>query len=259
MQRIKIRAVYEYLQNITDKSTDNDLVFMIDALDTWLQLSPTILIERFEELGTSGVVVGADKWCFPNSWESIACTGAPRSTLPKGVYRENEEPRWANSGTVLGSVIAMRTLYYDMFDVFQEPEHVNETDQSFFNEFLTAGRGGLSVDYHSRLFWTTFANPPEVAHFINTPHFIDSVIPHELFPPLLYQGLTGEIPLVIHFNGQKGPRDAWWGKLWWNKLQDGDEKFKKVVAKRVEGAVVRFAGGGWKEWRDLCPNNVLGV
>ena len=47
-------------------------MFMIDALDVWLQLSPGTLMERFEELGTSGVVIGADKACWPNKWESVS-------------------------------------------------------------------------------------------------------------------------------------------------------------------------------------------
>ena len=47
------------------------------------------------------------------------------------------------------------------------------------------------------------------------------------------------------------------GKLWWNKLQDGDERFRDIVSSRVEGAVVRFAGGGSREWRDFVPRKLL--
>ena len=49
--------------NITDENPESDLVFMMDAHDVWCQLSPRTLIERFDELGTSGVVVGAEEIC----------------------------------------------------------------------------------------------------------------------------------------------------------------------------------------------------
>jgi hypothetical protein len=65
-------GVYEYLTNITDQNAESDLVVMMDALDIWLQLSPKTLIQRFEELNTFGVVLGADKACWPNEWESVS-------------------------------------------------------------------------------------------------------------------------------------------------------------------------------------------
>lgn len=66
-----LQGVHEYLTNITDPNAENDLVFMMDALDIWLQLSPSTLIERFEELNSS-VVTGADKICWPNESESVS-------------------------------------------------------------------------------------------------------------------------------------------------------------------------------------------
>jgi len=130
-----------------------------------------------------------------------------------------------------------------------------------FNEFLADSHGQLSLDYRSRLFWATAYTPPtKVSHFINTPYHIDSAIPHALYPPLLYHAQTGEVPAIIHFNGpeDKVLIDEWWGKLWWNKLQDGDDRFRDIVLRRVEGSSVRFSGGAWKEWRELCPKDVVG-
>jgi hypothetical protein len=56
----------------TNENAESDLVFMMDALDVWLQLSPTTLVGRFEELHTIGVVIGADKGCWPNEWDSVS-------------------------------------------------------------------------------------------------------------------------------------------------------------------------------------------
>jgi hypothetical protein len=255
MQRMKVTGTYEYLTNITDQNADADLVLMVDALDVWFQLSPRTLVERFEELGTSGVVIGAETICFPNEGDSFACQGVPESTLPKGAYSGGWEPRWANSGTVIGSVAAMRTLYKDLFIAFQDPAMEDQGDQGIFNEYLAARR--LSADYRSRLFWSTaFADPDRTARFINTPYHIDNLIPHELYPPLLYHAQTGEIPVVIHINGpHKQLIEEWWGKLWWNKLQDEDARFRDIVSSRLKGAV-RLAGSGLKEWANICPEEV---
>jgi hypothetical protein len=62
------QGVHEYLSGITDKNADTDLVLMVDALDVWFQLSPRTLVERFDELGTSGVVASAEINCCCWPW-----------------------------------------------------------------------------------------------------------------------------------------------------------------------------------------------
>ena len=126
---------------------------------------------------------------------------------------------------------------------------------AYFNEYLSLRR--ITADYRSRLFWSTaLTDLNRIPHFINTPYHIDDLIPHELYPSLLHIAPTGEIPVLIHMNGLgKHLIEEWWGTLWWNKLQD--EKFSAIVASRVKGSVVRFAGGEFKPWRDICPKEVL--
>jgi len=167
----------------------------------------------------------------------------------------------------------MRTLYNDLIHISKEPGRQGESDQgknligffilllddqtdltAVFNEFLAARR--ISLDYHSHIVWTT-GYDPGAAHFINTPNYIDAVIPHELYPPVFHLEYTGGIPVAIHFNGPGKPlMDKWWGRLWW---QGGRERFANVVASRVEGAVVRLAGGGSIEWQNICPKDVFGT
>jgi hypothetical protein len=67
-------GVHEFLTNLTttDDNAESDLVFMMDSLDVWLQLSPTTLADRFEELHTTGVVLGAVRACWPNEWDSVS-------------------------------------------------------------------------------------------------------------------------------------------------------------------------------------------
>jgi len=119
--------------------------------------------------------------------------------------------------------------------------------------------GSISIDYHSRLFWSTaFASADKTTYFINTPYPIDDVIPHELFPPLLYHAPTGEVPAVIHINGPDKPKiEEWWGKLWWSQLEDGG-RFRDIALGRVQGRNVTVAGVGSTDWRNLCPKDKIG-
>jgi hypothetical protein len=60
----------------------------------------------------------------------------------------------------------------------------------------------------------------------------------------------------VHMNGgDKGLMDHWWGKVWWNKLDIEDTRFRDIVLRRVKGAMITFGGdnGGSKEWKDVCP------
>jgi hypothetical protein len=45
---------------------------MMDAMDIWLQQSPSALLRRYEELNGTGVVVGGDVGCYPNDWDSAS-------------------------------------------------------------------------------------------------------------------------------------------------------------------------------------------
>ena len=67
-----LSGVHEYLINITDKSAENDLVLMVDALDVWFQLSPKTLVQRFEELGMSRVMIGTETACWPHPEDSVS-------------------------------------------------------------------------------------------------------------------------------------------------------------------------------------------
>jgi hypothetical protein len=123
-----------------------------------------------------------------------------------------------------------------------------------FNEFLSAGR--ISLDYKMRLFWPMGQSFPEsTVTFMNTPTPVDPLIPHHLYPPLMYHAPTGEIPAVVHLNGVDGEdfRTHWWGLLWWNNFSDNGDRFKRIVMERLKDGTVKFANGDEKPWWDLCP------
>jgi hypothetical protein len=132
--------------------------------------------------------------------------------------------------------------------------HSSNTVSGIFNEFLAAGR--ISLDYEMRLFWPIGASyAATTAFFINTPSPMDPLIPHKLYPPLLYHGPTGEIPAVIHLSGTDGEefRTNWWGLLWWNNFRDEDDRFKRIVMGRLKNGTVKFPTGDERPWWGLCP------
>jgi len=184
------------------------------------------------------------------------CRQLPNSTLPKGVYAPGDEPRAINAGTVIGSVAAMRTQGNNPARSFILGLDNQTEFAGLLNEFFVTGRQPISVDYRSRLVWATaYSDPVGNGQFVNTPYHIDSLVPHELYPPLVYNGVTGEVPVAVHFNGpDKVLIDEWWGKLWWNQLQAEDGRFRDTVSSRMRGAMVRFVGAESKQWKDLCPN-----
>jgi hypothetical protein len=49
----------------------SDYVLLADAMDIWFQLSPSFLVNRFNELDAE-VVIGVDKMCWPNDLASVS-------------------------------------------------------------------------------------------------------------------------------------------------------------------------------------------
>ena len=71
-----------------------DLIFLVDALDVWIQLSPANLARRFVEYGHD-VVVGAERHCIPNQWSSVSdweTLKLPLSHHRGGMSGRPEEP-----------------------------------------------------------------------------------------------------------------------------------------------------------------------
>jgi hypothetical protein len=123
---------------------------------------------------------------------------------------------------------------------------------------VSSTNSSLHARLRSRLFWAK-SSPTTTECFLNTPHPLDFVIPHNLYPTLLYCAQTGEVPVAIYFNNHlhKGLMDEWWGKLWWNNLGREDERFRGIVLRRIENATVAFVGGDRKRWSGICSNHNL--
>lgn len=136
----KLRTIDRYLNQL-DEADDDDLVVIIDGYDILLQLPPEVMIERYFEVANKadaqlakrfGINVkearalglrqtifwGPDKVCWPVDHAASRCWAVPPSTLPGDSFGPNtgngdmvfNNPRWLNSGTVIGRIDDMRTL-----------------------------------------------------------------------------------------------------------------------------------------------------
>lgn len=156
----------DYLTSLR-KSQDGDLVLIVDASNTWLQLPPQAIIQRYqrainkantrlkaqsllERHSAEGIRVrntvlfGADKFCWPQNGETIPCWSAPASQLPDTIFGPNTDredvtlrPRYLNSGTIIGPVKDVRDILrasLDKVDVeWDEDFGHNDSDQHYLH------------------------------------------------------------------------------------------------------------------------------
>lgn len=161
----KLRAIKVYLHKL-ETADDDDLVLIVDGYDIILQLPPAIMIERYfdirdksdarlaERFGISvaearargmrnTVFLGPDKVCWPVEWKAPRCWAVPKSHLPEKAWGPKSgngdltynDPRWLNSGTLIGPVGDLRR-YIDAtmeeIDETYDPEYqFKESDQYY--------------------------------------------------------------------------------------------------------------------------------
>ncbi|KAI5274288.1 hypothetical protein E4T47_02801 [Aureobasidium subglaciale] len=143
-RKTSILGIDKHLRNIS-ATRDEDLVVIADGLNTWFQLRPQTLLDRYfesnrnadgrirRELGLNAdvlnirqtIIFGAQRDCSPWDSEDPACSAVPESTLPKDIYGpltdaeagENQDPftkhrpRYIQTGFAMGPVKEMRKLY----------------------------------------------------------------------------------------------------------------------------------------------------
>lgn len=94
---------------------------------------------------TQSVIFGADKICWPNPVEDPACAAAPYSVLPKDVYGPltdkdpnafHNRPRYLNSGTIIGPVADVRTIYKYAVQKVEQKDRGKIGDQFVFAEIF---------------------------------------------------------------------------------------------------------------------------
>lgn len=136
----KLRTIKRYLDSL-DPEKDDDLGIIVDGYDIIHQLPAEVIIERYfdaarkadahlaERMGISigelhsrdmrqSVFWGPDKVCWPPDPRAARCWAAPASFLAENAFGPDrgpdeffsEDPRWLNSGTVMGPIGDMRKV-----------------------------------------------------------------------------------------------------------------------------------------------------
>ena len=164
----KLFAVAQYLDSLKDVEED-DLVLMVDSLDTWFQLPPSILLSRYYAINaraqdhikarlgpeaaknaSQSIIFSAEKKCWPRKAEDMGCWAIPDSPLPRNLYgpktdftRKDEEdefrffrPRYLNSGFVLGPIREARLLFARAAEIAHEDPEVFGADQGIIAQIF---------------------------------------------------------------------------------------------------------------------------
>ena len=164
----KLFAVAQYLDSLQDIKED-DLVLMVDSLDTWFQLPPSILLSRYYAINaraqdnirarlgpeaaknaTQSILFSAEKKCWPRESEDMGCWAVPNSPLPRNIYGpltdfmvkdEIDEfrfirPRYLNTGFVLGPVLEARAMFARAAELAHADPEVFGADQGIIAQIF---------------------------------------------------------------------------------------------------------------------------
>lgn len=164
----KIEGLYDYLYQL-DFSRYNDLILMMDGYDSWFQLRPDVLVNRWRHINrealtrtearlgrravkaesiTQDIVFSAEKNCGPTKalWDEVACYAQPPSPLRKDLYGPQTDildpkillpmrmrPSFLNSGFVMGTAGAMRQMIAHTRQMIRTSDS-HGSDQHILNE-----------------------------------------------------------------------------------------------------------------------------
>ena len=162
----KVSEGLAYLES-KPQSNDDDLVLMLDAYDIWMLLRPEVIVSRYfdiikqqnqrlEEDGLLGleqggekventILFGADKICWPKDGRFAGCWAVPDSPMRAKAFGPDTDswmvpnrPRWLNSGTIIGPLKHMRSLFNATMDSihrnFDEGYQWRNSDQFYFSD-----------------------------------------------------------------------------------------------------------------------------
>lgn len=160
----KVNSILAYLDSF-GQARHNDLVFIVDGYDVWLQLPPSVVIKRYydiidaanerlrQRLGAAAmkkhnihqsIVFGPDKICWPEDLKRFACWAVADSILPRwafgpetdsGKWRHLNRPRWLNSGTIVGPLGDIRDLFQATSNLIAA-NYTVDSDQFYFSDIF---------------------------------------------------------------------------------------------------------------------------
>ncbi|KAL7415146.1 hypothetical protein BDY24DRAFT_433966 [Mrakia frigida] len=260
----KIKGVHDYIKN--NVTSPEDLVFMIDAFDVWMQHPPSTLISKYLT-SPPRVLIGADKKCWPPIPE---CLNLPSSPLPSQIYGDETDsgadqlgraptynlnrPRYPNSGTILSPQSLLLPLYASLLHEVTAQNNPHDDQQLFISAYSLENASPeveptIKVDFTSDLFQVmTFSEGDMV--FMRGRTYLENPLGGEE-ERLVWNRVTGTLPSVLHFNGgEKRLLKTWWERMWWITGGEGSEEEREAVKNWVKrkvrkGGVTDAKDGRW--------------
>lgn len=143
----RISSITDYIDTTFRKygHRDEDVAIIVDGYDTWFQLRPDVMLERFFEINRVAnnrvvkrmgqvamdaggvkqkIVFGKQRECSGKK-EDASCWAVPESPLGKNVYGAGEDgERFLNAGFIMGEFGALRKLFNKANETFhQDAQH----------------------------------------------------------------------------------------------------------------------------------------
>src|SRR5690606_29171229 len=214
-------------------------IVVIDGFDAWFQLHPDILIARYKRIKSPEtlLVLGADKECWPNALNSIACTAVPNSTLPVDAYGDKTDkdplhyqtrPKFLNSGTIIGPLYGFSKMFRKAEDLinktlkrggrvfsdqlFLADMYGQQWDARTHDRVRANTEYGMTLDYWSEFFQTmthshadvkfldaSVARKEEQCLTMAIPNALDVQDKGYKRPVLARNVISGLTPGVLHF------------------------------------------------------------
>ena len=159
----KVEGILEYLERLEqDPEYHEELVLIVDGYDLWFQLRPDVLLKRYYLLNaqandrlrdmyganvvrennmTQSIVFGPDKICWPINFARTACWAVSETTLGSKAFGPGTasgrpqlaQPRWLNSGTIMGPASDLIALFRATLDVINT-HYTVDSDQYYLAE-----------------------------------------------------------------------------------------------------------------------------
>ncbi|KAL1585042.1 hypothetical protein WHR41_06121 [Cladosporium halotolerans] len=160
----KVEAITDFLQKL-DGNHDRELVYIPDGFDTWFQLRPEVLIQRYNAIKKrlerrtqhrygvkydQSIIFSAQKRCEAGE-DTFSCSMVPSSDLPE--IADSEKAKYLNAGSIMGTVGALRKLFEHA--KWKTEQRGYYSDQEVFAEIFG------DQEYHREMLLST--NPPKTS------------------------------------------------------------------------------------------------
>lgn len=255
----KITGTLRYLDALPPEK-QNDMILMLDGYDIFMQLGPDVLLKRYfqttaaarvrltDQFGEEfvkehglydNVIFGPDKMCWPGDPRRAACWIVPESTLSTRTFGPDTDqfadpqlarPRWLNSGTIMGPVSGMRSLFAGTMDkinaTFNASYELNSSDQLYFaDQWADQEYMRLVAQYGDEAVPTPSAVPTTLPG-IAVPTDLPCLMNEHVFVPVLANASTKDFHIGLDYESRIFQTCAFYEtSLQWLTLNESSTSF----------------------------------